>query len=114
MSNFDIDNLPEKPPIDSVELFDGSEKRHHTLGEIAQAVADMAYEKLMKRIGDEIAPQKGHEGWVNFCVYEELDTTKLYTGGHYFPTREAADGSKNMGHKRIACIKVKFTEGEGL
>ena len=48
-----------------------------------------------------------HEGWIN--------VHKLYTEMHFYNRRENADIGKDEGDsKRIACIPIKFTEGEGL
>ncbi len=48
-----------------------------------------------------------HEGWIN--------VHKLYTEMYFYNRRENADADKDEGNsERIACIKIKFTEGEGL
>jgi hypothetical protein len=49
------------------------------------------------------APQK-HVRWVN--IYE------TQCGEHFFKSREAAD--QHAHHTRIACVRIEFTEGEGL
>lgn len=45
-----------------------------------------------------------HEGWLNF--YKDGPGTDIQK------TRECADRIANAG--RVACIRIKFTEGEGL
>ena len=47
------------------------------------------------------------EGWIN--------VHKLYREMHFYNRRENADAGKDEGDsERIACIPIKFTEGEGL
>lgn len=60
---------------------------------------DSSYEAPWDLI--EVKPERG--GWIN--IYP------LTVGSTIHPTKEAAD-KHNIG--RIACIHVKFTEGEGL
>jgi len=55
-------------------------------------------------------PQK-HKWWLN--AYEGSD--RIPGAGGIFTSREAADKSaKRDFGKRIACIEIEFTEGEGL
>lgn len=51
------------------------------------------------------------EGWINIYKYK-CHVPIEYTSGDIYTTREAADLGASF--DRIACIKVSFTEGEGL
>lgn len=65
---------------------------------------EIAFEKLSKdslNHVEYVEPQKG-EFWVN--VYKHYIV--------YYPTKEKADGMSR--NDRLACVKVPWTEGEGL
>lgn len=48
------------------------------------------------------------EGWINFYRKDvDIVCSRIYGG------KDWADGA-DTGEKRIACVKIKFTEGEGL
>jgi hypothetical protein len=49
---------------------------------------------------------KKHEVWINL-----YDTEEVFFGCAY-PTREQANANANI--NRTACVRVEFTEGEGL
>ncbi len=52
---------------------------------------------------------KKHELWIN--LYDSKDGTSRFYGFAY-SARETAD--EIFGPNRIACVRVEFTEGEGL
>lgn len=82
----------------------------HEDGNIALGHTDNGMSKSELSNHDLIEPWQEpvvHEGWIN--------VHKLYTEMHFYNDRENADADKNEGDsERIACIKIKFTEGEGL
>lgn len=51
---------------------------------------------------------KKHEVWINL-----YDTEEVFFGCAY-PTREQANANANANINRTACVRVEFTEGEGL
>lgn len=48
-----------------------------------------------------------HEGWLNIYPTNGIE-------GYFYKTKEEADNAASIIMKRIACIKIEFTEGEGL
>jgi hypothetical protein len=61
------------------------------------------------------------EGWINLYPQpskEYISPAVAYTGTSVFSTREEADRRGNRYNhpqgNRLACIKIQFTEGEGL
>lgn len=80
------------------------EELNALLGKIADL---LQYNDVSAAIRKAIAPQpKQHSGWVNIVDSGDPDRFKLV----WHPTRESANDARF----RIACIKVEFTEGEGL
>jgi len=51
---------------------------------------------------------KKHEVWINL-----YDTEEVFFGCAY-STREQANANANANINRTACVRVEFTEGEGL
>lgn len=51
-----------------------------------------------------------HEGWINIRTYFDDGGDQRM---HWFETKDGADNCRSCAD-RIACIPIKFTEGEGL
>lgn len=52
------------------------------------------------------------EGWLNICLPDGNDPEDFVVS--VYPTKEKADRDPCWLRKKIACIKIQFTEGEGL
>lgn len=61
------------------------------------------------RLDIELRPRK-QKGWVN--IYDDPPTTNLVW--QIYPTKQEAEEGKYPRYKRLACIEIEFTEGDGL
>ncbi len=57
---FDLPKATELGPDTTLVIPEGNERRSTTLDELSQTVADMAYDKLMQRLGTTMWPAEGN------------------------------------------------------
>lgn len=70
--------------------------------------ADGRVQSGRDNVYDLVNVPKKHEVWINL-----YDTEEVFFGCAY-PTREQANANANANINRTACVRVEFTEGEGL